>query len=126
MRKSYIFAAATLLVAGSVMSAQVEIDDDFMRTVEDTNKSLANSLATRDIKASTGEAKELEGMFAQIEAFYTAKGDAADAVALSKKSRELSGEIGKLAAVRDFDNATVKATDLSRACKACHNFYKKS
>jgi hypothetical protein len=97
-----------------------------MRTVEDTNTSLANNIALKDAPSSTADAKQLESMFEKVEVFYSHKGDANDAVTLSKKSKDLSVDILKLVSARDFDTATVKATDLARACKSCHNFYKKS
>jgi len=126
MRKSIIGGIALVLLAGSVISAQVEVDDDFMRNVEDTNKSLANHIALKNIKAGSGDAKELEQMFALVEAFYANKGDAGEALTISKKSRALLHEIDSLLNARDFDSANLKATDLSRACKDCHNFYKKT
>jgi len=126
MRKLVVLGATLLAVAGSVISAQVEIDDDFMRSVEDSNKSLANHIAVKDTKGVSVDTKELSEMFAQVETFYATKGDAQDALDITKKSRQLITEIDKSVAGKDFDNANVKASDLSRACKSCHNFYKKS
>ena len=126
MRKLLLSGIALLLLAGSVISAQIEVDDDFMRSVEDANKSLANNIALKNVKGGATDAKELEAMFAQVEAFYAAKDDAADAITISKKSRALIHEIDGLISAKDFDTANLKATDLSRACKDCHNFYKKS
>ena len=126
MRKLVVLGATLLAVAGSVISAQVEIDDDFMRSVEDSNKSLANHIAVKDTKGVSVDTKELSEMFAQVEAFYATKSDAQDALDITKKSRQLIAEIDKSVASKDFDSANVKASDLSRACKSCHNFYKKS
>lgn len=126
MRKFIPLAVALLTMAGSVLSAQIEVDDDFMRNVEDSNKSLANHIALKDAKGVHSDAQELQAMFAQIEAFYAAKDDAADALTLSKKSLQLINEIGQSVASSDYDSANAKASDLSRACKSCHNFYKKS
>ena len=126
MRKTISVIGAVALFAGSVLAAQVEIDEDFMRSVEDTEKSLVDNLAAGNAKGSTADAGELEGMFAQVEAFYVNKGDAADAVNLSKKSKDLSAEIVKLVAAKDFATAAGKANDIQRTCKTCHNFYKKS
>jgi hypothetical protein len=126
MRKLVLLGATLLAVAGSVISAQIEIDDDFMRSVEDSNKSLANHIAIKDTKGVSVDTKELSEMFAQVEAFYATKGDAQDALDITKKSRQLIVEIDKSVAGKDFDSANVKASDLSRACKSCHNFYKKS
>jgi len=126
MRKLVVLGVTLLAVAGSVISAQIDIDDDFMRNVEDSNKSLANHIAIKNAKGVSGDTQDLSAMFAQIEAFYAAKGDAQDALDISKKSRQLIDEIGKSVASKDFDSANVMASDLSRACKSCHNFYKKS
>jgi cytochrome c556 len=126
MHKFLLLGATLLAVAGNVISAQTDVDDDFMRTVEDSNKSLANHIAIKDAKGVSGDTQELSAMFAQVEAFYATKGDAQDALDITKKSRQLIAEIDKSVAGKDFDSANVKASDLSRACKSCHNFYKKS
>jgi hypothetical protein len=126
MRKYIVLLAALGGLVGSAVSVETEIDMDFMQNVEDTNKSLASNIAVKDAPSSIGDAKQLEAMFAQVEAFYARKGGAEDAVDLSKKSKELSAEIIKSAGAKDFETATNKATDLSRTCKSCHSFYKKS
>lgn len=126
MRQFRLFFAVLALLSGSVFSAQVEVDEDFMRSVEDTSKSLTDNLAQRNAKGSRSDATELEQMFAQIEAFYVAKGDAPEAVGLSKKSRELSAAVNRLVGTGDFDNAAGSANEIVRTCKTCHNFYKKS
>lgn len=113
-------------LSGSVLAGQSQIDDDFMRSVEDSQKSLVDNLATKNAKGSRADAGELAGMFAQVEAFYAAKGDAADAITLSKKSKDLSTEIVKLVEAKDFGTAAGKTEEIQRACKSCHNFYKKS
>ena len=121
-------AAFTLLaaVAGGVRSAEDGLSTDLMQTIEDTNKSLASNIALKDGKRASSDAKELTEMFAQVEAFYVGKGDAPDAADLARKSRELSGQILRSVASNDYTSATDSATNLSRTCKTCHNFYKKS
>jgi hypothetical protein len=121
-------AAFALLaaVAGGVRSAEDGLSVDLMQTIEDTNKSLASSIALKDGKRASSDAKELTEMFAQVEAFYVKKGDAPDAVDLAKKSRELSGQVLRSVSANDYGGATDLATNLSRTCKTCHNFYKKS
>jgi len=129
MRKATA-AIGTLLalsvLAGGVRSAQDELDTDLMHSIEDTNKSLASNIAVKETKGASSDAKDLSEMFAQVEAYYTKKGDAADAVELAKKSRELSARILQSVGASDFGAATDSATTLSRTCKTCHSFYKKS
>lgn len=124
-KKTLIFLFAALLNCGLV-SADTDIDDDYMRTVEDSHKSLTANVGVNNGPGSIADARELAAMFAQIEAFYVKKGDAPDAVNISKQSLGLTAEIVKSVSSKDFDTANVKTTELSRACKSCHNFYKKS
>lgn len=121
-----VLLAVMAVATGTVRSAQAELDPDLMLAIEDLNKSLSSNIALKDAKASTSDAKELETLFAKVEVFFTEKGEAPDAVDLSKKSRELSGSIIKNVESGNFDAATDAATNLSRTCRACHTFYKKS
>jgi hypothetical protein len=77
------------------------------------------------IDPSLEDAKQLTSMFEIVEAHFIKKGDAENAVDLSKKSKQLSQDIAKLVTEKNFDTATNLATDLSRTCKSCHTFYKK-
>lgn len=127
MRKvSLIFLGFLLVLTTSVKSAQAELDMDLMQAIEDTNKSLSSNIAIKDQKASTSDAKELEQMFSKVETYFVEKGDAPDAVDLATKSKELSLEIVKSVTAQDFDSATNAATTISRNCRTCHTFYKKS
>ena len=126
MRKRALgFSIALMALAAGALYAD-ELDTDLMHAIEDSNKSLASNIATKDAKAAGTDAKDLTEMFAKVEAFYTQKGDAADAVQLAKKSQELGAQIQQLVGSGDFAGATDAATTLSRTCKTCHNFYKKS
>lgn len=110
---------------GSISTNPGEIDQDFMQDVEDTSINLTDNIAQHYADPALNQAKELIDAFTQIEQFYVAKGDAADAVALAHKSRELSRKILQQVDSKDFDSASASATSLSRTCKECHNFYKK-
>ena len=121
------FAFALLLALGATArSAEDEIDTDLMHNIADANKSLASNIAAQAAQAAGSDAKELDGMFAQVESFYVRKGDAPDAVALAKKIRELSVRIQQSMSASDFAAATDHATTLARTCKTCHSYYKKS
>ena len=127
MRKTLIvMGCLVMLLAGVVRAADAELDTDLMQTIEDTNLSLASNIALKNAKSSKAEAAELHRMFAQVESHFVAKGDAADAVDLSTKSKEWAGEIVKSVDSQQFDHAAELAGNISRACKTCHNFYKKS
>jgi len=123
-RKLIVFGAA-LSVAASLAWAAVELDTDLMQNIDDTNKSLASNIATRDGKAAIADAKSMNDMFGTVETYFVQKGDAANAVDLTKKSRELTLTIVNAVTSGDYDAATDAATTLSRTCKTCHTFYKK-
>lgn len=124
MRRVVLFFGIFSLLVAVAKSAQDEMDIDLMQTIEDTNKSLASNIAIKDAKSSAADAKELEALFEKVEVFFVNKGDAPDAVDLSKKIKDLSGDIVTFVAVNDFASAAETATTLSRTCKTCHNFYK--
>lgn len=126
MRKLITVFGMLLVLAGLVHAADTELDMDLMQTIEDTNKSLASNIATENGPGSTADAKELQALFGKVEVHFVAKGDAPDAVELSRKSKDLAGAILKSVADKDFSTASGAATDLSRACRTCHTFYKKS
>ena len=126
MRKLIIAAALVPALIGIVQAADAELDMDIMQTIEDTNKSLSSNIAIQNAPASTADAKELQELFAKVESHFVAKGDAADAVDLSRKSKDLASSIISSVAKKDFNTATDAATDLSRTCRTCHTFYKKS
>ena len=125
-RRAFSALATLLALAGGVRSAEEELDTDLMHSIEDANKSLASNIAIKEAKAARTDAKELAQMFATVEACYTTTGDAADAVELAQKSRALSTQILQQISANDFSVATDSATTLSRTCKTCHTFYKKS
>lgn len=126
VRQSLVLLGAFLVLIGSVSSAQNELDPDLMLAIEDANKSLASNVAIKDVKGSVANARELDEMFSKVEVFFVEKGEAHDAIDLSRKSRALSQGIVKSVESGDFEAATNAATDLSRTCRTCHTFYKKS
>ncbi len=126
MRKWVTWLMAMSVLAGAVHAAVVELDMDLMQTIEDTNKSLASNIAIQDVAASTREARELHELFRSVEAHYVSKPEAVDGLELSRKSLTLTSRIAKQMEDKDFTGASESATELSRTCRACHTFYKKS
>ncbi len=129
MRKLLIVLSTMAIlggVGGVVSAADGDLDMDLMQTIEDTNKSMASNIATQNGAGSTADAKELQTLFGKVEQHFVAKGGADDAVDLSRKSKDLAESIVKSVATKDFTAASESATTLSRNCRTCHTFYKKS
>jgi hypothetical protein len=123
MRKTLLFMALQLALLGGVMSATFEIRDDDMRDIEDTLKSLDSNVALKDRKAAT-EARELQAYFQQVEQFYAAQPDKADAVGFSRKTHELAVQVRAAVEAGNFDAAGDAVGLLTRSCKTCHDVYK--
>jgi hypothetical protein len=124
MRKLLVLVYFSTIFSTAVF-AEEEMEMDLMQNIEDVNKSLASNIALQRVDPSLEDANQLTSMFEVVEAHFVKKGDAENAVDLSKKSKQLSQDIAKLVTEKNFDTATNLATDLSRACKSCHTFYKK-
>jgi hypothetical protein len=125
MRKKIIVVGALAASLAGLAWAAVELDQDLMQNIDDTNKSLSSNIALKDAKAALADAKSMNEMFGQVETYFVQKGDAANAVDLTKQSRELTLTIVNSVTANNFDAATDAATTLARTCKKCHTFYKK-
>ena len=125
MQRTLIVFGAVLATSAGLAFAAVELDTDLMQNIDDTNKSLASNIALKDGRAAIADAKSMNTMFGTVETYFVQKGDAANAVDLTKKSRELTLTIVNAVTSGDYDAATDAATTLSRTCKTCHTFYKK-
>jgi hypothetical protein len=114
-----------LALLGGAGSAEIEVDGDMMRNIEDTIKSLDSNVSLRIGKAALVDAKELGALFVRIEAYYASRSDAPHAVDLSRKSHLLAAQVVKAVEAQDFDTASDSVNEFVRACKACHELYKK-
>lgn len=121
MSKLFAPVIAVLLFASTALA---DVDMDLMQTIEEINDSLASNIALEKAEASLKDAHELAELFVVVEEFYVKQQDAADAVAISRDSRALTATILNAVEARDFETAANSATDLSRACRACHTFYR--
>lgn len=120
-----LFASSVSLASIFVTAEEAELDMDLMQNIEDTNKSLSSNIAQEKISESKTDAQALDSMFAIVETHFVKKGDAENAVELAKKSRTLATNIIQSVDSKNFESATNSATELSRACRSCHTFYKK-
>jgi hypothetical protein len=125
MRKIVAILLIQLAMLGSAVPAELEVDDDMMRTIEDTMKSLDSNVAIKDVKAARAEARELAELFARIEAYYARKGDTPDAVGFARKTHDLAAQVLRAVDSQDFDTASDTVELFVKSCKACQQVYKK-
>lgn len=96
-----------------------------MKDVETQTKNVQNSISAKDAETALAEVKKLEDEFKLVEGYFDKRGNAADAVGISKDYLEMTAAIQKSLAASDFDSAAVTAGDFSKQCRgACHDNYK--
>jgi len=96
-----------------------------MRGIEDTAKSLDSNVSLKNKAAAAAEAQQLVDWFAQVQGYYEAQGDKADAVGFARRTHALAGELRQAVAGEDYDAAADSLGRLVRSCKSCHEVYKK-
>jgi hypothetical protein len=121
MSKLFAPIITALLISSTALA---DVDMDLMQEIEEINDSLASNIALEKAEASLKDANELANLFVVVEEFYVKQPDAAEAVNISRESRALTAAILTAIEARDFESAANSATDLSRACRACHTFYR--
>lgn len=116
----------TAQVTFSTHAAYTTVDMDLMQEIEEINDSLASNIALEKAEASLADARQLKELFVVVEGHYATLNEpnAEDALAISRDSLRLAGSIIDFVTQKDFESAANSATDLSRACRACHVFYR--
>lgn len=114
----------SLLVSYNAFAEEAEMDMDLMQTIEDTNDSLSSNVALEEGEAALADAQTMQELFITVEDFFKQQPDSAEALELTIKSKHLLDDIVQQVNSGDFESAANSATDLARACKTCHNFYK--
>jgi len=127
LRKTLPIAALALALAGAAFSegADVDVDGDLMRGIDDTAKSLDSDVAQKDAKAAAADARTLVETFAKVQSHYGRKPDTADAAGFARHTQELAAQALKAIESQDFDAAGDDVNQLTRSCKSCHEKYKK-
>ena len=121
IRKIQIVFALSMGVIAGVMLAQTEADfSGWMKSVQATDKGVKGAVAAKDAAAVNAAAKTLEDSFKSVEAFFTKKGGAADAVGLAKANSAAASAMGKAATAGNFDAAATSAATIAGSCNMCH------
>lgn len=112
------------LVGAAALAAAPGLDDGVMETIEVVSESLASNIGLKDAAAAQTDAKDLDALFVEVQAYFKARGDAGDALGYVKTSRELTATVQAALAAGKFDDAANAASEMARTCKACHRKYK--
>ena len=85
---------------------------------------MQRNLARKDVQAASADAREIGELYGSMETYFTRRGNAANAVKLSKEGRDLAATVGRSVAANDFAAASQAALGIAHACRTCHLEYK--
>ncbi|MFZ2452402.1 MAG: hypothetical protein WAW36_17990 [Methylovulum miyakonense] len=119
------FGMLLVLVAGMAY-AEAEFDfEELMETIDTNSHNLQDNITNKDANGAIALAKEMQNSFKLVEGYFEKRGDAADAVTDAKRYEDMAAEIVKFVETNDFEAASNKAIEISKACDtACHDTYK--
>jgi len=120
-----IALAAVLAALCAVASAHSIFDfDDWMQRIEESSQDLQRHIDARRPEAAVERAREIEALYGLMEEFFENRGEADDAVRMSREGREFAVRVqGDLARQR-FGAAKGNALKIAHGCRGCHIQYK--
>ena len=125
MCAAVILAALAVLTAGEIAFGQSVLDfDEWMQSIDRTSQSVQRNLAAGDANAASADAREIGELYGSMEAYFSRKDNADNAVKLSREGRELAATVVRSVAAKDFAAASKAAVSIARACRSCHSEYK--
>ena len=101
-----------------------DFDDDSMRDMDDANKDLQPVLGAKSSQAALSDARVIQDVLKQTEAWFVKKGGAEDAVRIAQQGETAVAAVITALGKNDFDAATAAARDTAHNCRACHDIYK--
>ena len=114
----------TLLLSNTSHSASILDFDIWMRKIDTRIVDVQRKLDAQDDAAAIAQAREIEDLYAKMEAYFVAKDASADAIKLSRESKELAGVIVKSVAEKKYEAGGNAAVTIARACTDCHDLYR--
>jgi hypothetical protein len=101
-----------------------DYDDDLMRDLERTIKFFEPDISGENAEGATDDAGVLRNGFKYTEDYFAKKGNAADAVKISRDGVAAIDAALQAINAKNFDKAAELARDVSATCRACHDIYK--
>ena len=118
-------AALAVFAAAQVAFGQSVLDfDEWMQRIDRRSQSVQRNLAAGDANTASADAREIGELYGSMEAYFSRKDNADNAVKLSREGRELAATVVRSVAAKDFAAASKAAVSIARACRACHLDYK--
>jgi hypothetical protein len=101
-----------------------DFDEDVMRDVDDTVKSLDSDIATHNSASAIAEAQTIQQALKYAEDYFVKKGNVDDAVKWARQGEDQAQAVRSSVAASDFDAASDRYEALMKTCRACHDVYR--
>jgi hypothetical protein len=101
-----------------------DYDDDLMRDLDKTIKYFEPDITAGNAQSAIDDAAVLQDGFKYTEDYFAKKGDADDAVKISREGQEALATAVRLVAANDFEAAAAAARQTAQTCRSCHDIYK--
>ena len=119
MRTLYIVTIVVVLAAAAIAQVDPEYQG-FMKANAANMGSLNKNIAAKDGAAVASDAMKLQATMKQVEAFWTKKGGADDAVKFAMNAQTAAAAVAKAAQGGNMDEAQAQAKNLQGNCGGCH------
>jgi hypothetical protein len=118
-------AALAVFAAGDVAFGQSVLDfDEWMQRIDRRSQSVQRNLAAGEANAASADAREIGELYGSMENYFSRRGNADNAVKLSREGKELAATVISSVAAKDFASASKAAVSIARGCRGCHSEYK--
>jgi hypothetical protein len=101
-----------------------DYDDDLMRDLDKSLKYFEPDIIAGNAQGALDDAAVLDEGFKYTLGYFLKKGDADDAVQISKEGQSYVAAAIKSVSENNFEAAADAARGASKACRACHEIYK--
>jgi cytochrome c556 len=109
-------------LAGAIDLA--DFDDDSMRDMDEANKDLGPVLGAKNAEAALADAKVIQDVLKETEAYFAKKGSTDNAVKIAQQGQSSVAAVLDALRTSNFDAAAAAARDTSKNCRSCHDLYK--
>ena len=130
IRKLAFFAAisaATLPILAYAQHRDIDLhgyDDDLMRDLDKSIKYFEPDITAGNASNALDDAAVLQEGFKYTLDYFSKKGDAGDAVQISKEGQDYVAAAIRSVSENNFETAAEAARGAANACRACHEIYK--
>lgn len=126
MHKMINLCGMLLVLVTGLVYAEADFDfEELMETIDTNSHNLQDNITNKNTEGAITLAKDMQNSFKLVEGYFEKRGNANDAVTDAKRYEDMAAEIVKFVEANDFEAASNKAIEISKACDtACHDTYK--